>query len=535
MTPWLWILFSGLVLAVVAIDLLMVTRRPRAVSPAEGRAALALWILAAAGFSFALFHTYQSNFLRLEDLLSAPLDKMPLDGHAAWTQFITCYVLELALSLDNIAILALLFRYFRVPAAVLPRALFWSLLIALSTRWLMIQGTAALLFHHPAFKWTLGAILVLAMIRVLVLPDASKSFDRSWYVRLVRRVFPFTTAHVGHRLFDRDPASGRLALTPLALAVLVASLLDVTSALETVPALFSVTKDPLLAFSASALAMLALRSAYFAVSGIIGRFRYLKPALVLILAYIAATLFLLDVKAISPLLSLAVVGGIMTVGVGLSVLAARRSSVPIARGPLSEFVEDPGLPTPLEDLSTAVDIARRNLRKIWILIAGTSVIIFGIIISPLPGPGFTIMLPLGLAILASEFLWARRLLNKAKEGAFSLSDRLSALTDRFGLWFIPAIFVAFWVVALTFIYGGAWLINAKAALIAGWFELKPFSVHPKWYHTAIIAGSPFFPLLAWAFAYLRRRWFPASVKPSPKSKPAAPEASTTDPDRSKAS
>lgn len=530
MTHWLWILFSGLVLAVVAIDLLVVTRRPRTISPAEGRATLALWFLAAAGYSFALFHTYQSNFLRLEDLLSAPLDKTPLDGHTAWTQFIACYVLELALSLDNIAILALLFRYFRVPAPLLPRALFWSLLIALATRWLMIQGTATLLFHHPAFKWTLGAILVLAMVRVLVLPDASKSFESAWYVRLVRRLFPFTSTYHGQRLVARDPATNRSALTPLALAVLVGSLLDFTAALESVPALFSITKDPLLAFSASALAMLALRSAYFAVSGVIGRFRYLKPALVLVLAFIAATLFLLDVKTISPLMSLAVVGGIMALGVGLSMLAARRAPAAVPNAPLSELVEEPPLPTPLEDLSTAVDIARRNLRKIWILIAGTSVIIFGIIIAPLPGPGFTVMLPIGLAILASEFVWARRLLNKAKEGAFSLSDRLDALTDRFGLWFIPAVFIAFWTLALSIIYGGTWLINAKAALLVDWFHIKPFSVRPRWYHIAIIAGSPFFPLLAWAAAYLRRRWFPKPAKPgeSPAStKPA-------DPDRSKA-
>lgn len=522
MTPLLWTLFGALVLALVALDLLVVTRRPRAVSAAEGRATLALWLLAAAGFSFALWHTYQSNFLRLEELLSAPLDKKALDGHGAWTQFATCYVLELALSLDNIAVLALLFRYFRVPASVLPRALFWSLLIALLTRWAMIQGTAAVLFQHPAFKWVLGAILLVAMVRVLVLPDASKDFDRAWYVRLVRRIVPFTSAYEGQRLTSVDSATGRRVLTPLALAVVVGAVLDVTAALESVPALFSVTKDPLLAFSASALALLALRSAYFAVSGVIGRFRFLKPALVLILAYVAATLFLLDVKSVSPLMSMGVVGGIMALGVGLSVVAARRGPAPAATGPRSELVVEPAVPTPLEDLSTAAEIARRNLRKIWILIAGTSVIIFGIIIAPLPGPGFTVMLPLGLAILASEFVWAKRLLNKAKEGAFSLSDRLDALTDRFGLWFMPAVFVAFWAVALTLIYGGSGLINLKAEIIAGWFGAKPFRLSPKWYHTAIIAGSPFFPLLAWAVAYLRKRFWGGRAKGAGEAKPPTP-------------
>ncbi|MBY0261652.1 MAG: hypothetical protein K2Q20_04880, partial [Phycisphaerales bacterium] len=116
-------------------------------------------------------------------------------------------------------------------------------------------------------------------------------------------------------------------------------------------------------------------------------------------------------------------------------------------------------------------------------------------------------------------------------------DRLDALTDRFGLWFIPAVFIAFWTVALSIIYGGTWLINAKAALLVDWFNIKPFSVRPRWYHIAIIAGSPFFPLLAWAVAYLRRRWFPKPAKPNDATadaNPAAPTVPAPDPDHSKA-
>jgi tellurite resistance protein TerC len=517
MTPWLWIFFGSLVAALVLLDLLVLTRRPRAVTPGEARASLALWVLGAAAFSFLVFHAYQSNFLRLEELLSVPLDRQPLDGQTAWTQLATCYALELALSLDNIAVLALLFRYFRVPAHLLPRALFWSVLIALFTRWLMIQGAADVLYHHPAFKWALGAILLLAAVRIVVLPDQSKNFERAWYVRLVRRVVPVTSSFQGQRLLARD-ASGRLALTPLALAVVVGALLDLVSALETVPALFSVTKDPMLAFSASALAMLALRSAYFAVSGVIGRFRFLKLSLVAVLAYIAVTLFLLDVTAISPLLTVIVVGAVMGLGVGMSVYSARRGAVAPRPQAVSALVDEPEIPTPLEDFTTAVDIARRNLRKIWVLIAGTSVIIFGIIISPLPGPGFTVMLPLGLAILASEFVWAKRLLNKAKEGAFSLSDRLDALTDARGLWVIPAVFAVFWVLALSAIYGGCWLINFKASLLG----FEGVNLRPRWWHIAVVAGSPFFPLLAWGVNYLRKRFWLKQYPVAPLKPPSSP-------------
>lgn len=492
MTVWLWPVLLMLVAVLVVLDLGVLTRRPRVVTPTEALASTLLWLLAAVVFSFVIAYVYEVNWLRIEETISFPLEGGPLNGTQALWQFFTSYVVEIALSLDNLAVIALVYAAFGIPKPLLGRALFWSVLIAMVVRLGMISGGSWLVAHWPNVKWFLGALLVLAMLRTLVLPDAQTDLSRKWYTRIVRSCFRIRETLDHQRLFTRVEEGGKFKLcgTPMLGAVIVAALLDVTFALDSVPALFSVTRDPFLAFSASLLAGLGLRSLYFTIAELLPRFRFLRVSVVFILLLVAARMFLADhAPRLTTHVMLAAISGTMGLGVLASVLWWRsrvRAHPEMAR------------PTPLEDLTEAVEVGRRNARKIGILIAGTVIVLFGIAIAPLPGPGPTVLIPIGLALLATEFVWARWVLDKMKSGAFNVADRMDAIADRLGVWFVPAFFVAFWIVGL----GVVELIE----VFLRWWRDAPEPVNLKWYAIAVIIGSPFMPVLLWGTHYLRKWW-----------------------------
>lgn len=437
MTLWLWIIFAVVVAALVVVDLGLVTRRPRIVTPVEAVWSFLLWVLAAAAFSVGVFYVYEKNFLNLPDEFAFPIDGkiVDLDGHTAWLQYVTAYFLELALSLDNLAVLALLMAFFKVPRPVLARALFWSLLLTLVIRLLAVASCAWFLRELPWFRWVLGGILLMAMIRVLVLPDKATNFDQRWYVRAMRRMIPFTPNFDGQRLFTR--VDGKVRGTPILLVVLIAGMLDIFFAADSIPALFSVTTDPTLAFTASALAILGLRSMYFALTEIVGRFRYLRISVVFILLFVTAKTFISQVHVQRAIGSkdavnwfpLAVVCGIMLLGIVASAVHNR-----IMRR--DEPLTDPR-PTPLEDLGEAVDITRRNFRKVLVLIAGTFVLlVVAPIVGLIPGPGGLIVAAAGLGILATEFVWARKLLVQIKEKSQKLTEKTVKNTP---IWAVPVV------------------------------------------------------------------------------------------------
>lgn len=493
MTVWLWPVLLLLVALLVVLDLGILTRRPRVVTPTEASATTLLWLLAAVVFSFVIAYVYEVNWLKIEETVSFPLEGGPLNGTQALWQFFTSYVLEIALSLDNLAVIALVYAAFGIPKPLIGRALFWSILVAMAVRLGMISGGAWLIVNWPSVRWVLGAMIVLAMLRTLVLPDARTDLSRTWYSRVVRSCFRIRETQDRQRLFTKADEGGTLKLcgTPMLGAVLVAALLDTTFALDSVPALFSVTKDPFLAFSASLLAGLGLRSLYFTIAELLPRFRFLRVSVVFILLFVAAKMFLTDhAPKLTPLVTLAFVSGTMGLGVLASVLwwRARIKAHP-------EFAPRP---TPLEDLSEAVELGKRNARKIGILITGTVIVLFGIAIAPLPGPGPTVLVPIGLALLATEFVWARWVLDKVKSGAFNVADRADAIADRVGVWCVPALFVAHWVIGLL-------LVRLMERILTA-FSKDHEPVHFAWYTIAVIVGSPFMPVLLWGTHYIRKWW-----------------------------
>jgi tellurite resistance protein TerC len=312
-TPWHWAGFVLCVLVFLALDLGVFHRQAHVVRFKEALAWTALWTTLS--LSFGLFgapHLVE-GWTRKETV-----------------EFITGYIIELSLSMDNVFVIALIFAYFRVPPQYQHRVLFWGILGALIMRGLMIAGGAALIAR---FMWTLyffGAFLVFTGVKMIFLGDEEVHPERNWFLRLARRFFPVTTEFHGQQFTIRQ--AGRLTLTPLALVLVVVETTDLVFAVDSIPAIFAVTQKPFIVFTSNVFAILGLRSLYFVLAGAIDYFRYLKIGLSFVLVFIGVKM-LIDPHGGTPKwfqadipsgVSLLVVGAILVTAIALSITATQR-------------------------------------------------------------------------------------------------------------------------------------------------------------------------------------------------------------------
>lgn len=446
MTFWIVAGFLALVVGLVILDLGVLTRRPRVVSPTEGALSVQLWVVGAVGVGMLLFKAYAEGWIPATDPLRAA--GQPMD---ALLQYLTAYVIEVSLSLDNIVVLAMLFAHFKVPPQDRARALFWVLLASLLARGGMVAA-GSMVLRMDWTRWVFAGLLAVAAARAFVLPDRPADVESRPFVRAARRSF-------GRR-------HGIWAV------VVVAAMADLSFAVDSIPAVFSVTRDPLVAFTSNVMAVLALRSLYFSLQHVISRIRYLKLGLVAMLLGLAVkTAFFSDMRLPTEITISAVLGML-----GLSVAA----SIPHMR---RQAALDAATPAPIEDVAEAIAATRRNLRKLAVFIAGTVIILVGILIAPLPGPGPTVLIPIAIAILATEFVWAKRLLGTLKD----LQERADSFGRNSSLWVVPAVVVGFW------------------AGLAG----IGFAVHRIWPGVSVwtvlfLGGGAFVPVSIWAYRSLRR-------------------------------
>ncbi|MBL8762688.1 MAG: hypothetical protein JNM07_00275 [Phycisphaerae bacterium] len=465
MTLWILVAFMVLVVGLVVLDLGVLTRRPREVTTTEGALSVQLWVVAAVGVCSLLYKAYAVNWIPVSDPLRA--EPNPLN---ALLQFLSAYVIEVALSLDNIVVLALLFAHFRVPARDRGRALFWVLVSSLLARGAMVAlGVAVLSWDWT--RWLFAALLLVAAARVFVLPDRPAHVEDRPFVRAARRYF-----------------GQRRGIWPV---VAVAAAADVSFAVDSIPAVFSVTRDPLVAFMSNVMAVLLLRSLYFSLQSVVTRLRYLKIGLVVMLLGLAVkTAFFNDARLpteITIAAVLLVVGG----SAAASIPHMRRQEALAAVSP-----------APIEDVAEAIAATRRNLRKLAVLVAGTLVLLLAVIIGPLPGPGFTIVAPIGIAILATEFAWARGLLVRLK----GLQDKTDRIAKRTSVWLVLPVVLGFWGIL---------------AIIA--YLLHHFRPEVNVSTIFVLAGGGFVPIGFWAYRtvalHLTRRRAgtgkPANITDSP--------------------
>jgi tellurite resistance protein TerC len=440
MTVWLVAAFIALVFVLLVLDLGLLTRRPRRVTATEAALSAQLWLVGAIGLGILLFHAYQANWIPLEDPWRE--EAVPLD---ALLQYLTAYSIEIALSLDNIAVLVLLFAHFKIPEQERGRALFWIFLACLITRAGMVAAGSSLLSFGWT-RWLFVACLLIAAGRAFVLPDRPAAMESRPFVRAARRAF---AAH-----------HGTLAV------ICVAVLADLSFALDSIPAVFSVTRDPLVAFTSNVMAVLALRSLFFSLQNVIGRIRYLKVGIVVMLVGLATKIAFFGDTLLPTAITVGSVLGIL----GASVVA----SIPHMR---RQARLDAELPAPMEDAAEAIAATRRNLRKLAVLVAGTLVLLAAILLGPLPGPGFTILAPIGIAILATEFAWARGLLSRLK----FLQDKTDAIANKTSVWMVPVVVVGFWAV-----------LAAVAYFTHTRYDWNVSTVF-------ILAGGGFMPIGFWAY------------------------------------
>ena len=314
MESFLWIGFITLVIFLLAVDLGAHHKRPHVLSLREALAWTGFYASLALVFCVFVYFIYEHNWL------GAGVDwTNDLTGSEAALRFFTAWLLEWSLSMDNIFVIALIFAFFQVPAPQQHRVLFWGILGALVFRALMILAGVALLNRLEWIVYFFGALLLLTAVRMIAARHDSLQPHRNPIIHLCKKCFPLTEGFRGSAFFVRE--DGRIHATPLALALLVVESTDVVFAVDSIPAAFAVTRDPFLILTSNIFAVLGLRALYFALAGLMARFRFMKMSLVFILAYVGIKLILSHHVHVPTLVSLAVIVGFLSVGILASLLS----------------------------------------------------------------------------------------------------------------------------------------------------------------------------------------------------------------------
>lgn len=308
MTAWLWIAFLAFVLMMLAIDLGVFNRTPHVVRTREALAWTAVWVVLALTFNVGVYFMYQHHLFGIGERIGHELD-----GGEAALKFFTGYVIEKSLSLDNVFVIALIFAFFRVPAKYQHRVLIWGVLGALVMRGVMIAAGAALIERFEWIMYVFGVLLIFTAVKMLVSKHEEVHPERNPLVRLARRLYPVSSDFEGPKFFTR--VNGRRAITPLFLVLLVVESSDVLFAVDSIPAVFAVTRDPFIVFTSNVFAILGLRSLYFALASAIERFRHVKTSIVFVLAFVGVKMLIQHWVEIPTLVSLAVVVGALLTGV----------------------------------------------------------------------------------------------------------------------------------------------------------------------------------------------------------------------------
>jgi tellurite resistance protein TerC len=312
---WIWAGFVVLILALLALDLGVFNRKAHVIGVREALKWSALWIALGLSFSAFVYFAYDNHWLGIGTdpgtgaVRVDPIDGHALDGKGATIKYLTGYVIEKSLSVDNIFVIALIFGYFAVPAIYQHRVLFWGILGALVMRGLMIWLGAELIHRYHWIIWVFGAFLIITGIRMFFMDTEHGDPSSNPVLKLTRKFFPVTDQYHGEHFTVRAGSTqsheaatpdarpvidaavdrakpGALMLTPLMLALIMVETTDLIFAVDSIPAIFAITGDPFLVYTSNVFAILGLRSLYFALAGMMDKFRYLKVSLAIILTVV---------------------------------------------------------------------------------------------------------------------------------------------------------------------------------------------------------------------------------------------------------
>ncbi len=312
---WVWLLFAGVVIALLSFDLGVLHKSDREIGVKES-------LLLSAGYiSVALmFGAWVWWYL----------------GAQSGTEYLTGFLIEKSLSMDNVFVIALIFSYFAIPRQYQHRVLFWGILGVLVLRAFMIGLGATLVSGFSWILYVFGAFLVLTGIKMWIIADHMPDIAKNPLLKFLRKHLRVTNDLHGNAFFARqpDPASGKMAraATPLFLALCLVEFVDLVFAVDSVPAIFAITSDPFIVYTSNIFAILGLRALYFALAAMIHRFTYLKYALALVLVFIGTKIFLVGIIGkIPPSISLSVTFGLIAGGVVVSLWKTRGTALALGR------------------------------------------------------------------------------------------------------------------------------------------------------------------------------------------------------------
>jgi len=301
---WAWAAFLALVATLLVLDLLIVHREAKEIPLKEALIESAVWISMGLGFTFVILWWH---------------------GGAAAGEYLSGYLIEESLSIDNVFVWAIILSFFAVPQAYRFRVLFWGIFGALVFRAAFIFAGVTLIERFEFVLYGFGALLLVTAVRIVRHDESQVDPENNLALRLVRRVVPTTSRYAGQRLFTKE--NGRRVATPLFAVLVMVETTDIVFAVDSIPAIFGVAREPFIIFSSNAFAILGLRALYFCLNGLAGRFRYLNVGLGVILAFVGMKMILetADVVHVPTWGSLAVIIVVLTVAVVASLRADARS------------------------------------------------------------------------------------------------------------------------------------------------------------------------------------------------------------------
>ncbi|MBT9189304.1 MULTISPECIES: TerC family protein [Zobellia] len=306
---WVWILFIALIIVFLALDLGVFNKNEHVIKTKEAAIWTTVWVSVAMAFSGVIYWLFSQG------LVENPTNLTP---NNAVLKYVTGYLIELSLSIDNVFVIAVIFSAFKIPALYQHRVLFWGILGAIVFRGLMILFGVALITKFEWIIYVFGVFLLWTAFKMLKGDDENFKPKDSWIFKQIGKIYPITSDFHGHDFFVR--LKGLRAATPLFVALVVIELTDVLFALDSIPAILAITADPFIVFSSNILAILGLRSMYFLISRMLEKFRYINYSLVVILAFVGLKMLFSHQVELPEWLSLAVISVALLSGIAASLL-----------------------------------------------------------------------------------------------------------------------------------------------------------------------------------------------------------------------
>jgi tellurite resistance protein TerC len=299
---WTWLVLGAGISTLLIADLLLVHRTPHEVKFRNAAIESAVWVTIGVAFTGVLAWSY---------------------GGPAATEYITGFLIEKSLSIDNVFVWSVIFSYFGVPGMYQFRVLFWGIFGALVLRGLFIFAGVALLERFDFILYIFGAFLLYTAVKIARHSETEVHPENNVALKLIRRVVPMTSAYDGQKMFTRS--LGRRVATPLFAVLILIETTDVVFAFDSIPAILAVSREPFIVFSANAFAILGLRALYFCLAGLAGKFRYLNQGLGVILAFVGVKMLIVELYHVPTWASLGVIAVSLTVTIMLSLRADKRS------------------------------------------------------------------------------------------------------------------------------------------------------------------------------------------------------------------